>query len=209
MTVERSWKSFSAFQFKTPKNIYKSQNYLRIFYLKGFINLLGKQYYSFIIGYEILGEWISSIFNHLYWSIATCSGNGIELVERFTSVIHHVCNRHTFTGNKFYHKCSHDAYTHNEVKSRKWMKAGSSPHEALKKVVMEKQLTKDMEKINKNVYTTYLEVFHSLKIRYVPKSIFFEQEKMLAGAKLAALDHNANIKRERVKKYFAEYFLFL
>ena len=44
----------------------------------------------------------------------------------------------------------------------------------------------------------YLEVFHSLKIRYLPKNIFFEQDKMIAGAQLAALDHNHNIERSQV-----------
>ena len=63
------------------------------------------------------------------------------------------------------------------------MTPGSSSHEALKKVVIDKVLIKDMEKMNKNINTTYLEVFHSLKIRYIPKTIFFEQEKMVSGAK--------------------------
>ena len=56
------------------------------------------------------------------------------------------------------------------------MTPGSSSHEALKKVVIDKVLIKDMEKMNKNINTTYLEVFHSLKIRYIPKTIFFEQK---------------------------------
>ena len=58
---------------------------------------------------------------------------------------------------------------------------------------------KDMEKMNKNIYTTYLEVFHELKIWYILNSIFFEQEKIVAGAKRPALDHNTNITREKVK----------
>ena len=53
--------------------------------------------------------------------------------------------------------------------------------------------------MNKNIYTTYLEVFHSPKIWYVPKSIFFELEKIVATAKLAALDRNTNIAHEQVR----------
>ena len=56
-----------------------------------------------------------------------------------------------------------------------------------------------MEKMNKNIYTTCLEVFHKLKIRYILNSIFFEQEKIVTGAKLPALNHNTNITREQVK----------
>ena len=44
------------------------------------------------------------------------------------------------------------------------MMPGSSSHEALKKFVIDKVLIKDMEKMNKNINITYLEVFHSLKI---------------------------------------------
>ena len=75
---------------------------------------------------------------------------------------------------------------------------GSNPHEALKKVLLAGQLVKDLKRMNENVFTTYLEVFHSLKIRYLPKSTFFEQEKMIAGVQIAALDHNSNIDRGQV-----------
>ena len=37
----------------------------------------------------IVGEWVQSIINHLYWSVDSANGNGEELVERFLSVIHH------------------------------------------------------------------------------------------------------------------------
>ena len=50
--------------------------------------------------FQVLGHWVPSIVNHLYWSLITANGNGEELVERFLSVIHHVCNKHEFVGNK-------------------------------------------------------------------------------------------------------------
>jgi len=115
-------------------------------------------------------------------------------------VIHHVTNRHKFTGNRYYHRCDHPRYSKEEMKSRNWLKPGSPGHETLKKVVLNKTLVKDMEKLNLNIYTTYLEVFHSLKIRYLPKSIFFEKEKMISGVKLAAMDHNYNVGREQATK---------
>ena len=58
--------------------------------------------------------------------------------------------------------CTHSQYDKKEARTKKWMKPGSPACEALKKVVMNKLLMKDMEKRNKNIYTTYLEVFHSL-----------------------------------------------
>ena len=91
----------------------------------------------------------------------------------------------------YYKKCEHKDYSEEEMAQRKWLKFGSPSHEALKSVVMNSGLVKDVAKLNENV-------FHALKIRYIPKSIFFEQEKMIAGVELAALDHNLNINRGQV-----------
>ena len=55
--------------------------------------------------------------------------------------------------------------TVEEVASREWMKI----------------LHRDMERMNENTYASFLDVFHSVKIRYVPKQIFYEQDKMVAG----------------------------
>ena len=90
------------------------------------------------------------------------------------------------------------------------MKEGSPVHEELKSIVLNKTLLKDMELLNLNVFTTHLGVFHALKIRYLPKSIFFEQEKMETGMMMAAMDHNINIdhspmlhqKQSRERKLF-------
>ena len=76
------------------------------------------------------GEWIPSMINHLYWSVVSCNGNGKELVERFFSVIHHVCNRHTFTGNRYYYVCGHSQCDKKEARTKKWMKPGSPSHKA-------------------------------------------------------------------------------
>ena len=83
--------------------------------------------------------------------MVTCNENGKELVERFLSVIHHLCNRHIFTGNRYYHACVHSQYDKKEARTKKWIKAGSPSHEALKNVVVDKVLMKDMEKMNKNI----------------------------------------------------------
>ena len=98
---------------------------------------------------------------------------------------------------KYYKQCEHDAYTKGD--ERNWLTMGSAPHNALKSVLLEnKQLVADLRLLNENIFTTHLEVFHALKIRYLPKSIFFENEKMVAGTELAALDHNLNIDRRQV-----------
>ncbi|XP_066933447.1 uncharacterized protein [Clytia hemisphaerica] len=141
-------------------------------------------------GCEELMKWIPAIVNHLYWCVQKCGQNGEKLVEMFNSCIHHVVDRHEFPG-EHYTKCPHE----NDTSQYEWMTAGSLPHEALQRIALHKTFQKDLEKLNLNVFTTHLEVFHSLKIRYLPKSVFFEQTKMECGMMLAALDHNLNINR--------------
>ena len=66
-----------------------------------------------------------------------------------------------------------------------------------------KMLHKEMERMNENIYATCLEVFHSVKIRYVPKQICYEQDKTVAGLS-PALDFNHNVNRSHVWKYFTQ-----
>jgi len=42
---------------------------------------------------EIIGEWIKSITNHLYWCAATAP-NGDEVVKQWKSLMDHLCNKH-------------------------------------------------------------------------------------------------------------------
>ena len=53
----------------------------------------------------------SAIVNHFYGSMATCSNNAVELVERFKSIMHHTFHKHHFP---FWHfiKGVHEKSTH-------------------------------------------------------------------------------------------------
>ncbi|XP_057302473.1 uncharacterized protein LOC130636657 [Hydractinia symbiolongicarpus] len=73
-------------------------------------------------------------------------------------------------------------------------------YEKLKFIVLQRQVVADLS----HIYTTLLEVFHSVKIRCFPKFIFFNMEKMIAGTQLAILDHNLNVDREQETSKKAE-----
>ena len=75
---------------------------------------------------------------------------------------------------------------------------GSPSHEKLRKILTEKQILNDLSQITKQIHTTLFEVFHSTKIRYLLKSVFYGMKKTLAGTQLAALDYNNNINRQQV-----------
>ena len=76
---------------------------------------------------------------------------------------------------------------------------GSESHEKLWRILCEKTLLADLENMTEQVNTTMLEDFHALKIAYLPRKTFFDIEKMIAGTKIAALDHNHNVNREQVQ----------
>ena len=52
-----------------------------------------------------------------------------------------------------------------------------------------------MEKMTEFHHTGQLEVFHSMMLKYVPKSQHFSYQGMVARTQLAALDHNYNLNR--------------
>ena len=74
-----------------------------------------------ILDVRPLMEWIPAITNHLYWSIQSSDGNPEALVERYTSVIHHITNCHEFLG-KYYTKCEHSPYEQEEGSCSSWLK---------------------------------------------------------------------------------------
>ena len=74
-----------------------------------------------------------------------------------------------------------------------WLKKGSPSHEAVKSVVFDKKLFKDIYKLSQFCHTGILEVYHSLLLKYCPKSY----KGMIARTQLAALDHNNNVHRSQ------------
>ena len=52
--------------------------------------------------------------------------------------------------------------------------------------------------MTEQVNTTMLEVFHAVKIGYLPKKTCFSIDKMIPATQIAALDHNHNVNREQV-----------
>jgi hypothetical protein len=69
---------------------------------------------------ELVGKWIKSIINHLYWSVvSTPEGNGDLIKAKWLSLERHMHNQHTDHGNLF-PQCAHGRLTGR----RKWFKRG-------------------------------------------------------------------------------------
>ena len=91
----------------------------------------------------------------------------------------------------------HPTLSSEEEWSKKWLRSGSVAHNALRKVVLQDTLLRDMKKLTGFHHTGSLEVFHSLLLKYCPKRQHFSYVGMQARIELAILDHNCNTQRKQ------------
>lgn len=94
-------------------------------------------------GCEELSSWIRAICNHLWWCSANCQDDKQWLKESWVSIVHHVVNEHSFEGD-IVTSCSHENVSPEDSRKKKWLKKGSKVHNALKEVVQDKRLLKDI-----------------------------------------------------------------
>ena len=118
-----------------------------------------------------LFPWIQSISNHLWWAAQSCKGDAQLLVEKWTSIVHHISNVHEWDNgpNALFPKCVHPTLSPKEQCSKKWLKSGSATHNALREVVLQDTLLQNIKKLTGFLHTGSLEVFHSLLLKYCPK----------------------------------------
>jgi hypothetical protein len=147
---------------------------------------------------RLLSQWHRAITNHLWWSAQTCEGNSELLLEKFTSLLNHVCNIHEWVDdddNKKY--CEHRQYT-EKVEEIKWLHFGSTDYQALRNEIMNKMFLNDLKHASHYCHTNALESYHNVRLKYIPKRINFSHKGMYIRSILAILDHNFNLNRKVV-----------
>ena len=95
---------------------------------------------------KIIEKWIKSIENHFWWSCAIYNGDAELLREKWISVLFHIQNKHTWTGNKKFRKCEHSRLTKKQVKAKEWLSPKSDVYEALQNIVLEKKTLDGFQK---------------------------------------------------------------
>ena len=108
--------------------------------------------------------WIQSISNHLWWAAQTCNIDAQLLVEKWKSIVYHISNVHEWDSDPkaLFPKCVHQTLSSEEERSRKWLRSSSVAHSALRKVVLQDTLLRDMKKLVGFHHTGSLEVFRPL-----------------------------------------------
>ena len=136
--------------------------------------------------------WIQSIINHLWWSAQTCNGDRQLLVEKWTTIVHHIVKVHSWTNCHKFHHCDHDDLSQDTQRKKNWLSPNSPAHEALKDILFDRTLLSDIERLNEFCHTGQLEVYHSLLTKYCPKRQHFSYHGMIVRTELAIIDHNYN-----------------
>ncbi|KAH7940941.1 hypothetical protein HPB49_008312 [Dermacentor silvarum] len=142
-------------------------------------------------GCTILNGWIQSICNHLYFSVAMSEGNVALRISIWKSLTRHIVNIHSGHEGP-YHRCLHDQLSHKE-----WLDPGSAVYKNLCGMVLNIRLIKDIAQLSADAQTSCLESFHSLMIRFAPKSVAYSPTLMSARTMLAVLHQNANKTRKQ------------
>ena len=143
-----------------------------------------------------LAPWIQSIANHLWWCAATCKGSSQLLKEKWISVLSHVTNKHSWTGNNVFHRCDHKKLTSKQKKKTCWLDPKSDTFKALQSIVMNTRVLNALPHLTKFCHTGELEVFHSMLLKYCSKRQHFHYDAMKARLMLATMDWNSQTREE-------------
>uniref|UniRef100_A0A9J8DC12 Uncharacterized protein n=1 Tax=Cyprinus carpio carpio TaxID=630221 RepID=A0A9J8DC12_CYPCA len=142
---------------------------------------------------SIVKKWQHSIRNHLYWT-AVSSTSGPEKVAKWKSLINHIQDVHIHD-DPLYPQCEH---SHRVSKgSSKHFKPGSKPLYRVEKVLTNNRVLKDVAKLSPHFQTSSLEAFHSVILRFAPKSVVFPFIGMLCRLYLAGMHFNENSNRPK------------
>ena len=142
---------------------------------------------------ENLVGWITSI-NRFWWSSATFQENHVIIGEKWLSVLQHVANKHEWEGDQNFHSCEHGPLGHFFIFSSSGLAEGSPAHNALKDIVNDETILKDLPYLTKFCHSGELEVFHSLCLT----RIGFCYHGKCARTRLAVMmDHNSGLNRKQ------------
>jgi len=75
------------------------------------------------------------------------------LVDTFISILYHISNKHGWVEGCTKKQCQHEKLAENEIRLKLWLNQDGESYHALKKIIMSKDLLKDLEHAKNFVHT--------------------------------------------------------
>ncbi|KAK7916425.1 hypothetical protein WMY93_012186 [Mugilogobius chulae] len=113
---------------------------------------------------------------------------------KWTSLINHIQNVHTHDDREF-PKCAHPDRVSKDPS--KWFQPGTVALYKVEKLLVNKRVLGDVKKLSSDYQTSSLEAFHSVIIRFAPKSVVYPFVGMMCRLYLAGMHFNENVKRQQ------------
>jgi hypothetical protein len=104
--------------------------------------------------------------------------------EKWLSILHHVCDVHSWSGSQLFIKCDHEPEAATDP-PKAYLQPASAAFQALKEVVTDQRLLKALNQLTKFCHTGQLEVQHSHLTKYCPKRQYFPYSGMFLGCPVA------------------------
>ena len=146
---------------------------------------------------QVLGDWIRSVANMMWYAFDYCNGNADLLREMILSIPDHIANKHTFPDNKLFKKCLHGDLPKERLKP--WLRKDSLSTKKIVAALRGKKdcRIKDISMMTEFNHTGVNEQLNNLHNVYLPKNCFFGHPQAVVRAALTCIDHNSNVNRKQ------------
>jgi hypothetical protein len=123
---------------------------------------------------QMLGCWIKSLRNMLWYCFSACKGNPLLLRERILSIPKHISGVHEFPENKLFKRCLHGEL--GDDRSKPWLKPGSLSMKKLNEAIRGKRdcSLKDLDMMTEFQHTS---VNENINARHGFKKPGFKKKK--------------------------------
>lgn len=154
----------------------------------------------------MLHEWKQSVINHIWYCCETCKCDENLLIEKYKSLLNHICNKHEWNDGTQLSGCSHQPLPAGELRFKKWLTKESDEYKALRKAMLNTRFIKDLKQAKHYCHTGELESFHNVRLKYAPKKHHIPFYGMQIRSILAVLDHNNNLNKKVIstKKIYSK-----
>ena len=171
---------------------------------------------------EGLKKWVEPIVTHFWYACQKCKKDPSLLLQIYHSCLLHLANKHAWNKDPFadirgkkpypvfpnYNKCSHSRIlrgSHRRLRGLKWLDMNSDEYKVLYKIIADTRRSNSMKKCADFVHTGDLEVYHNVRLKYLPKRTAYSLHRMIVMAMLVGIEVNTNLKKRGQPKSYAQY----